>query len=142
MSNVSVSRCEANKLGKYDLIAIGAPTHFMTASKYMKEFLLHLESSYSNSAVAYGFAFDTRYDCLFAGSAAKYIEKKLEKIGLQIIRPRSSVMVREFKQKVIEKGKGKTKSQTTLREGMEESIEAVGSEIGETLVYKTISFTV
>jgi hypothetical protein len=79
---------------------------------------------------------------LFAGSAAKYIEKKLEKIGLHIIRPRSSAMVREFKQKVIEKGKGKTKSQTTLREGMEESIEAVGSEIGETLVYKTIPFTV
>ncbi len=139
---VSVEDVRLDKLGKYDLIAIGAPTHFMTASKSMKEFLLHLESSYSNSAVAYGFAFDTRYDCLFAGSAAKYIEKKLEKIGLQIIRPRSSAMVREFKQKVIEKGKGKTKSQTTLREGMEESIEAVGSEIGETLVYKTIPFTV
>ena len=138
----SVKDVKLDDLGKCDLIAIGAPTHFLTASKSMKEFLLRLESSYSNSAVAYGFAFDTRYDCFFAGSAAKYIEKKLQKIGLQIIRPHSSAIVREVKQKVIEEGKGKTKSRTTLREGMEESIEAVGSEIGKTLVYKSIPFTV
>ena len=139
---ISVKDVELDDLGKYDLIAIGAPTHFLTASKSMKELLLRLESSYSNSAVTYGFAFDTRYDSFFAGSAVKYIEKKLEKIGLRIIRPRSSAIVREVKQKVIEKGKGKTKSRTTLREGMEQSIEAVGNEIGKTLVYKTIPFTV
>jgi flavodoxin len=137
---VSVKDVELDKLG-YDLIAIGAPTHFMTASKSMKEFLLRLEDSYNNFAVTHGFAFDTRYDSFFAGSSAKYIEKKLEKIGLQIIRPHSSAIVREVKQKVIEKGKGKIKSQTILREGMEESIEAVGSEIGKTLVYKPVPFT-
>jgi hypothetical protein len=64
-----------------------------------------------------------------AGSAAKYIEKKLEKIGLQIIRPRSSAIV------TATKGKWKaTKADTTLREGAGEAIEAVRSEIGAVLL--------
>jgi menaquinone-dependent protoporphyrinogen IX oxidase len=79
---VSVKDVKLDKLGQHDLVAIGAPTHFLKASKSMKELPLRLESSYSNSAVTYGFAFNTRYDSFFAGSAAKYIEKKLQKIGL------------------------------------------------------------
>jgi hypothetical protein len=85
-----------------------------------------------NFAGKYGFAFDTRYDSFMAGSAAKYIEKKLDKIGLETIKPRTSAIVRGTN----EKGKG---CDTTLREGEETVFEAVGNEIGTTLVAKTIT---
>jgi|GEM_PF-1159951 len=42
----------------------------------MKDFLLRLEAR--SFAGRYGFAFDTRYDSFKVGSAAKYIEKRLE----------------------------------------------------------------
>ena len=60
-------------------IAVGAPTQFLTASKSIKDFLLRLEAR--SFAGKYGFAFDTRYDSFMAGSAARYIEKRLETTG-------------------------------------------------------------
>lgn len=62
-----------------------SPTQFLTASKSMKDFLLRLEAR--GFAGRNGFAFDTRYDGFMAGSAAKYIEKRLETTGIQIINP-------------------------------------------------------
>ncbi len=60
-----------DKLEQHDLIAVGSPTHFLTASKSIKEFLGYLETNRSNVAGAYDFAFDARFDNLFAGSAAR-----------------------------------------------------------------------
>lgn len=128
---INVNDAAINNLEQYNLIAVGAPTHFLRASKPMKEFLSRLEGASRNLAGKYGFAFDTRYDSFMAGSAAKYIEKRLDKIGLQIIKPRTSAIVRGTN----EKGKG---CDTTLREGEEKVFEALGSEIGITLVAKTI----
>jgi hypothetical protein len=93
----------------------------------MKEFLSRLEGASRNFAGKYGFAFDTRYDSFMAGSAAKYIEKRLDKIGLEIIKPRTSAIVRGTN----ENGKG---CDTTLREGEEKVFETIGNEIGTTLV--------
>ncbi|MGB6672371.1 MAG: hypothetical protein WBE34_08055 [Candidatus Nitrosopolaris sp.] len=68
---------------------MGAPTQFLTASKAMKDFLLRLEAG--SFARKYGFTFDTRYDSFMAGSAAKYIDKRLGTTGMQIINPHTSV---------------------------------------------------
>jgi flavorubredoxin len=128
---ISLRDAAAENLEQYNFIAVGAPTHFLRASRPMKEFLSRLVGASRNFAGKYGFAFDTRYDSFMAGSAAKYIEKKLDKIGLEIIKPRTSAIVRGTN----EKGKG---CDTTLREGEEKVFEAVGNEIGTTLVAKTI----
>jgi flavorubredoxin len=128
---ISIKDATIDNLEQYDLIAVGAPTHFLKASKPMKEFLSGLEGASKKFAGKYGFAFDTRYDSFMAGSAAKYIEKKLDEIGLEIIKPRTSAIVRGTK----DKGKS---CDTTLREGEEKVFEAVGNDIGKILVAKTI----
>jgi flavorubredoxin len=71
----------------YDLIAVGAPTHHQTSSEPVNTFLRTLEHLDLNNK--YGFAFDTRKDSFFAGSATKYTEKELRKLGLNIIKPYS-----------------------------------------------------
>jgi flavorubredoxin len=129
---INIKDAALDNLEQYSLIAVGAPTHYLRASKPMKEFLSQVEGVSRNFAGKYGFAFDTRYDSFMAGSAAKYIEKKLDKIGLETIKPRTSAIVRGTN----EKGKG---CDTTLREGEETVFEAVGNEIGTTLVAKTIT---
>lgn len=75
-----------------EFIAIGAPTQYRTASEPMKGFLEKVERV--DLRGKYGFAFDTRVDSFWAGSAAEFIEKKLKSVGLQIVRPRSSAIVR------------------------------------------------
>jgi hypothetical protein len=57
----------------------------------MKEFLDELKEV--NLKGKWGFAFDTKLDSIMAGSAAKFIEKKLKAYGVDIIRPRSSAIV-------------------------------------------------
>jgi flavorubredoxin len=70
---------EANieSLKDFDLIAIGAPTYNQTAPQSMKLFLEKMRATMLAGKV--GFAFDTRRDHFLAGSAAKYIERKLRK---------------------------------------------------------------
>ena len=89
-----------------------------TASKSMKDFLLKLEEVQGLKG-RFGFAFDTRFGSRLAGSAAKFIEKKLETIGLNIIKPRQSA--------IVEKTEG------PLEEGEMEAFERTGYEIGNTI---------
>ena len=56
-------------LKQYDMICVGAPTQFMTASRSMKKFLGKLKSM--NLFGKYGFAFDTKFDSRMSGSASK-----------------------------------------------------------------------
>ena len=63
-----------------------------------------------------GFAFDTKFDSRLSGSAAKFIEKRLEELGIKIIRPRQSA--------IVEKTEG------PLEEGEMEAFERTGFEIG------------
>jgi flavorubredoxin len=99
----------------FDLIAIGGPTQMFTASKPMKDFLSKLDGVQSLKE-KFGFAFDTKFGSALSGSAAKYIEKKLEQFGVKIVRPRQSAIV------------GKTEG--PLEEGEMESFESIGYEIG------------
>jgi flavorubredoxin len=105
-------------LPDYDLIAVGAPTQAFTASKPMKDFLLKLENVQTLKGKR-GFAFDTKFASRLSGSASKYIEAKLSKLGVEIVRQRQSAIVK--------------KSEGPLEEGEPEAFERIGFEIGTTL---------
>ncbi|MCL4436551.1 MAG: flavodoxin domain-containing protein [Thaumarchaeota archaeon] len=125
---LNIKNADPDTLSQYSLVAVGAPTQAFSASKPMKEFLAKLEGK--NLAGRYGFAFDTKLDSRLSGSAAKYIEGKLHDIGLEIIRPRASAIV-----------KGGT-NDAVLRAGEEEVFESLGDEIGATLKKKQPQSTV
>jgi len=145
----NIDDVQIGALVEYGFLAIGGPTHYQTASKRMKDFLGRLEQV--NLRGKYGFAFDTRVDSFWAGSAAKFIEKKLKTLGLHIVRPRSSAMVRRAEgeweeSKEAETGETKEerkvrrarekeekRAKVVLEEGTEELFEKIGNEIGQTL---------
>lgn len=118
---VNIKAANVGELVTYDLLAIGAPTQYFTASKPLKEFLDRLKAV--DLKGRYGFAFDTKLESRFSGSAAKFIEKKLVEHGLEIIRPRASAIV------IDQKKTGKV-GETVLKEGMEDLFESIGKEIG------------
>src|SRR3972149_10726478 len=78
-------------------MCFGTPTEELSQSKPMKEFLEKLKSR--NLSGKYGFAFDTKLGWRFSGSAAKFIEKALNDLGLQVIAPRESAIVFTLKQR-------------------------------------------
>ncbi len=106
-------------LKQYDMICVGAPTQFMTASRPMKKFLGKLKSM--NLFGKYGFAFDTKFDSRMSGSAAKFIEEKLKNLGLEIIAPRESAIVFGMNEK---------EGGAILKEGEETRFEQIGLRIG------------
>lgn len=110
-----------DSLKQYDLICVGAPTEGFTASKPMKEFLGKLKSI--DLSGRHGFAFDTRLDWRLSGSAAKFIEKELNNLGLQIIAPRESAIVFALKETGTITG-------ARLKEGEEKRFEQIGLQIG------------
>ena len=114
-----------DSLRQYDLICLGAPTEAFAASKPMKEFLGKLKSI--DLSGKYGFAFDTRLDFRFSGSAAKFIEKELSNKGLQVIAPRESAIVFTLKERGATTG-------ARLKEGEEKRFEQVGLRVGAAFV--------
>jgi flavorubredoxin len=134
--NISVAG--AMDLGEYDLIAVGGPTQYRTASLPMQEFLASLDGKDFHGQMA--FAFDTRKDSFWAGSAAKYIEGKLVSRGLRMVWPPLSAVV-FIPQESEERGAGLTKEELKERRRrtvrlagkMEELFRKTGREIGKTL---------
>lgn len=111
-------------LKEYDLIAVGGPTEFVSASRPMKDFLDKLKKA--NLGGKHGFAFDTKLDSRISGSAAGYIEKHLKHCGLEIIYPRASAIVLG--------GQKGEKGDVKLKQGDEERFEAIGREVGGLLI--------
>jgi menaquinone-dependent protoporphyrinogen IX oxidase len=87
-----IGEVSIESFGRYDFLAIGGPTEKMSASKPMKEFLEQIPATALHGKR--GFAFDTRFDVLLSGSAARFIEKFLESLGVEIVRPHASAFVR------------------------------------------------
>ena len=112
-------------LKEYDILCIGAPTENLTAPKSTKEFLGKLKSI--GLGGKYGFAFDTKFDSRFSGSAAKHIEKELVDQGFKIIAPRESAIVSSLKERGAIVG-------ATLKEGETKRFEEIGRLIGSTTV--------
>lgn len=115
----SIKDAEIDGLAEYDLLALGAPTQYLTVSKPMKVFLERIKGR--DLKGVHGFAFDTKLDSFLSGSAAKFIEKKLEEAGLEIMKARRSA--------IVEGQKGKA----ALKPGMEELFRLVGKELGAVL---------
>jgi len=112
---VRIDNVALDKLGEYEIIAVGAPTQAFGISKPMKEFLKKLESVNLRDKKA--FAFDTKMKSRFAGSAAKGIEKQLKKFNMTIIKPYASAIVKGV--------------EGPLEEDAEKNFTQIGSEIAK-----------
>jgi len=113
-----------DSLKQYDLICVGAPTEAFSASKPMKDFFGKLKST--DLSGKFGFAFDTKLDWRLSGSAAKFIEKELRNLGLQMITPRESAIVLTLKERGVITG-------ARLKEGEQKKFEQIGLEVGGAL---------
>jgi len=114
---LKVDEVDVGKLGEYDLLAIGGPTHAFGISEPMKDFLQKLEKV--NLGGKRAFAFDTKLKSRFAGSAGKGIEKELKKLGMGVVRSHVSAVVRG--------GEG------PVEEGAEEKFRQIGVDVAKLL---------
>ncbi len=114
---IKIGEVDISKLGDYDLLAIGGPTHAFGLSKPMKDFLKELENVKLGGKRA--FAFDTKYKSRLAGSAGKRIEKKLKKLRMTIVKSHISAIVKG--------GEG------PLEDGTEETFKQIGADIAKSL---------
>ena len=121
---LNIKDADPKRFAEYGLIAIGAPTQAHSAYKPMKEFLSNLEGTKNLTGVL-GFAFDTKFDMPLSGSAAKYIEKRLEELGFKVVTSRASAIV-----------SGGMKD-NVLKDGEEARFEKIGDEIGSALAKLT-----
>ena len=110
-----------DSLNQYDLICVGAPTEAFSAPKPMKEFLGKLKNN--DLSGKFGFAFDTKLDWRLSGSAAKFIEKELNNLGLQVVAPRESAIVFTLKERGATAG-------AKLKEGEEKRFQQIGHKVG------------
>ena len=136
---MNVKDVATDALNQYDLLCVGGPTQYRTASKVMQDFVGSLANV--DLAGKPAFAFDTRRDSFLAGSAARYIEEGLRRRGMKIISPRMSAIIvspepekekQDFESKDEwkewrHKGEG-------LREGEGKKFEQVGVQIGKILL--------
>ncbi len=113
---VRVDVVKLDGLSSYDFLVLGGPTHSMGVSKPMGTFLEQLKSVEGFSGKK-AFAFDTKYKSMFAGSAGAKIEGKLKSLGLSIVKPHASAIV-----------KGK---EGPLEEGAEETFKQLGVELAK-----------
>jgi len=110
---VKVDAVDVNKLAEYDLIIVGGPTHAFGISKPMKDFIEKLKNVDLRGKKA--FAFDTELKSWIAGSAAKGIEKHLERLGMTVVKPHSSAIVKGI--------------EGPLEKGIEEKYKQIGAEL-------------
>ena len=134
-----VKEVAVTSLSQYDLICIGGPTHYRTASESMQEFLESV-AGVSLSGIR-AFAFDTRRESFLSGSAAKYIEGRLRHQGLRMVNPSESAIVvtcgperkkGEFGDK--DEWKEWRHRNEGLRQGEVEKFEHLGAVLGRGLV--------
>ncbi len=107
-------------LAQYDLICVGAPTEWRTASRSARKLLAKFKRV--NLSGKYGFAFDTRYASRLSGSAAKLIERELKDRGIVAIASYESAIVSRVRGGAI-----------LLEEGEEERFKCIGARVGATL---------
>lgn len=117
-------------LADYALVAVGAPTMAFTAPKPMKEFLK--AASEVDLTGRQAFAFDTRFAGRLAGSAASYIERRLEEMNATITRPHESATVRRPRDGSQRPGS------VELVEGSVDRFGSLGSELGAALAGKVL----
>jgi flavodoxin len=115
----------AATLADYDLICVGAPTEIFSASKPMKEFLSRVKGTDLRGRLT--FAFDTKVEWRFSGSAARYIEKELAHMGGTQASGHESALV------TTERGEGGIVG-AKLLEGEEKRFQQVGYRLGRIIM--------
>ena len=118
----TIDQFPAESFSQYDLLCIGAPTEAFSAYKPMKDYLGEVKAS--GLVGILGFAFDTKIDSRFSGSAAKYIEGILTQLGAELVAPRESAIVSTQRKGGI--------TGAVLRDGEEARFRAIGSRLGST----------
>ena len=114
---VRVDGVKFDELSGYDLLVVGSPVHAWSAPKPIKAFLERLKSAEGLSGKK-AFALDTKMSrSRLAGSAGGKIEGKLKSLGLTIVKPHASAVV-----------KGREGS---LEEGAEETFKQLGAELAK-----------
>jgi len=113
VSCVKVEDVQIDKLTDFDLLVIGGPTHGFGMSSPVRKFFKKLKMVDLRNKRA--FAFDTKRGYRLSGSAAKGIEKRLKKIGLEIIKPCVSAIVEDLK--------------GPLQDGMDKKFKQIGAEL-------------
>jgi flavodoxin len=114
---VRVEAAKFDEFNGYDLLVVGGPVHAWSASKPIKAFLERLKSVEGLSGKK-AFALDTKMSrSRLAGSAAGKIEGKLKSLGLTIIKPHASAVVKGRK--------------GPLEEGAEETFKQLGAELAK-----------
>lgn len=122
---LSIDEVEINEIPKYNLIAIGSPTHMIRPSKEMKDFLSRLRTIELKDR--FGFSFDTRNESrmnkrsllVLENSAARSIEGIMKRMKMKIIKSRVSAIVHG--------------REGPLDIGVEEYFHQIGREIGSLL---------
>ena len=112
-----VEEVDIDQLTEYDLLAVGGPTHWRTASKPMRAFLEKLDRE--NVKGKKSFAFDTKFAFPLAGSAGKAIEKRLQTLRMNVVRPHVSAIV--------------TGAEGPLKDGEEEAFKQIGAALAASL---------
>ena len=110
---VKVENVQIDRLTEYDLLAIGGPTHGFGTSKPVKDFIEKLKHMDLRDKKAY--AFDTKNRGGIWGSAAKGIERRLKSIGMELVKPCDSAIVKGLK--------------VPLQDGMERTFYQIGAEL-------------
>jgi len=111
---VKVDAVNFSSLTDVDLLCVGTPVHAFNISKPVKEFLEGLMNQQGLSGKK-AFAFDTKMKSRLAGTAGGKIEKKLKQLGIDIVKPAKSAVV-----------KGR---EGPLEEGAEEAFKQIGAEL-------------
>jgi len=115
---VAVDAVKFDELGGVDLLCVGSPVQAWNAAKPVKDFLERLKTVQGLSGKK-AFAFDTKMKSRLAGSAGGKIESKLKELGMTIVKPSVSAIV-----------KGR---EGPLEEGAEEKFTQIGTELGKML---------
>jgi flavorubredoxin len=114
---VRVDAAKFDEISKYDLLVVGGPVHAWNVTKPVKTFLERLNSMEGLSGKK-AFAFDTKMSrSRLTGNAGGKIEGKLKSLGLTIVKPHTTAVV-----------KGR---EGPLEEGAEETFRQLGAELAK-----------
>lgn len=117
VDTLQVDLVKFDELSRYDLLVVGGPVHAWSATKPIKAFLERLKTVEGLSGKK-AFAYDTKLSkSSLAGSVGGKIEGNLKGLGLTIVKPHATAVV-----------KGR---EGPLEEGAEEAFTQIGAELAK-----------
>lgn len=120
-----VPEVHSDVLERSELLIIGGPTEFFSASHHLREFF-NLIGAYDLHG-KFGFAFDTHAARPLSGSAARFIERHLKALRVTLLEPRESGLVEDGPP-------GPNAQRLHLATGSEAHFEELGRTLGKDLL--------